>query len=265
MISWLSWQHNTRISLLPFSLPLFLRSFARSSTSFLPTLLFSNFLFSSFIILYLNSPLSSTLSPFLACIPTPLFSLSLSFSFYPPLPYSSFSHSLFHLISFLFLFLFFCQDFSHVCPSFDLQRVNSLELSMLEALKYLIRVSAGVSIRVFIRLSVCVCVDMAIYPCVYVSIWPYIRVYVSIWPYIRVYVSIWPYIRVYVLSTNHGWCLFDCIWIFICLWTPFTSHMGGCLSLAPCSHSLVCLRYVCLYGRIEFQITYFGQHFFLVI
>eukprot|EP00596_Hydrurales_sp_CCMP1899_P010340 CAMPEP_0119038436 /NCGR_PEP_ID=MMETSP1177-20130426/7389_1 /TAXON_ID=2985 /ORGANISM="Ochromonas sp, Strain CCMP1899" /LENGTH=335 /DNA_ID=CAMNT_0007001049 /DNA_START=923 /DNA_END=1930 /DNA_ORIENTATION=- len=34
-------------------------------------------------------------------------------------------------------------DFSHVCPSFDLQRVNSLELRMLEALKYLIKVSAG--------------------------------------------------------------------------------------------------------------------------
>ena len=148
---------------------------------------------------------------------------------------------------------------------------------MLEALKYLIRVSAGVSIRVFIRLSVCVCVDMAIYPCVYVSIWPYIRVYMCRYGHISVCMCLYGHISVcmcryghisvcmYVLSTNQGWCLFDWIWICICLWTPFTSHMGGCLSLAPCSHSLVCLRYVCLYGRIEFQITYFGQHFFLVI
>lgn len=34
-------------------------------------------------------------------------------------------------------------DFSHVCPSFDLQRVNALELTMLEALRYFIKVSAG--------------------------------------------------------------------------------------------------------------------------
>lgn len=34
-------------------------------------------------------------------------------------------------------------DFSQVYPSFDLLRVNSLELSMLEALKYVIRVSAS--------------------------------------------------------------------------------------------------------------------------
>ena len=34
-------------------------------------------------------------------------------------------------------------DFSHVCPSFDLQRVNSLELTMLEELRYFIKVSAG--------------------------------------------------------------------------------------------------------------------------
>ena len=48
------------------------------------------------------------------------------------------------LSSLLFCTPFYLQDFSHVCPSFDLQRVNSLELSMLEALKYLIKVSAGV-------------------------------------------------------------------------------------------------------------------------
>ena len=36
--------------------------------------------------------------------------------------------------------MYWIQDFSHVCPSFDLQRVNSLELAMLEALKYVIRV-----------------------------------------------------------------------------------------------------------------------------
>ena len=30
-----------------------------------------------------------------------------------------------------------------VCPSFDLQRVNSLELTMLEELRYFIKVSAG--------------------------------------------------------------------------------------------------------------------------
>ena len=35
---------------------------------------------------------------------------------------------------------YLAQDFSHVCPSFDLQRVNALELAMLEALKYVIRV-----------------------------------------------------------------------------------------------------------------------------
>ena len=34
-------------------------------------------------------------------------------------------------------------DFSHVYPSFDLQRVNTLELAMLDALKYVIRVSAS--------------------------------------------------------------------------------------------------------------------------
>jgi hypothetical protein len=34
-------------------------------------------------------------------------------------------------------------DFSQVYPSYDLARVNSLELSMLEALKYVIRVSAS--------------------------------------------------------------------------------------------------------------------------
>eukprot|EP01038_Epipyxis_sp_PR26KG_P011696 gene11696-15659_t len=34
-------------------------------------------------------------------------------------------------------------DFSHVCPSFDLHRVNTLELAMLDALKYIIRVSAS--------------------------------------------------------------------------------------------------------------------------
>jgi hypothetical protein len=34
-------------------------------------------------------------------------------------------------------------DFSQVYPSFDLSRVNSLELAMLEALKYVIRVSAS--------------------------------------------------------------------------------------------------------------------------
>lgn len=34
-------------------------------------------------------------------------------------------------------------DFSHVYPSFDLQRVNTLELAMLDALKYIIRVSAS--------------------------------------------------------------------------------------------------------------------------
>ncbi len=34
-------------------------------------------------------------------------------------------------------------DFSQVCPSFDLTRVNALELAMLEALKYVIRVSAS--------------------------------------------------------------------------------------------------------------------------
>ena len=31
-------------------------------------------------------------------------------------------------------------DFSHVCPSFDLRRVNALELAMLEALRYFIKV-----------------------------------------------------------------------------------------------------------------------------
>jgi hypothetical protein len=36
-----------------------------------------------------------------------------------------------------------CQDFSQVHPSFDLHRVNSLELAMLSALKYIIRVSAS--------------------------------------------------------------------------------------------------------------------------
>jgi hypothetical protein len=34
-------------------------------------------------------------------------------------------------------------DFSQVYPSFDLARVNALELAMLEALKYVIRVSAS--------------------------------------------------------------------------------------------------------------------------
>ena len=34
-------------------------------------------------------------------------------------------------------------DFSVVCPSFDLQRVNDLELIMLDTLKYQIRVPAG--------------------------------------------------------------------------------------------------------------------------
>lgn len=34
-------------------------------------------------------------------------------------------------------------DFSQVYPSFDLTRVNTLELAMLEALKYVIRVSAS--------------------------------------------------------------------------------------------------------------------------
>ena len=34
-------------------------------------------------------------------------------------------------------------DFSQVYPSFDLQRVNTLELAMLNALKYVIRVSAS--------------------------------------------------------------------------------------------------------------------------
>lgn len=35
------------------------------------------------------------------------------------------------------------QDFSQVYPSFDLRRVNTLELAMLDALKYVIRVSAS--------------------------------------------------------------------------------------------------------------------------
>lgn len=34
-------------------------------------------------------------------------------------------------------------DFSHLMPSFDLQRVNELELAMLDALKYVVRVTAG--------------------------------------------------------------------------------------------------------------------------
>lgn len=34
-------------------------------------------------------------------------------------------------------------DFSQVYPSFDLRRVNTLELAMLDALKYVIRVSAS--------------------------------------------------------------------------------------------------------------------------
>lgn len=34
-------------------------------------------------------------------------------------------------------------DFSQVCPSFDLQRVNALELAMLDALKYVVRVSSS--------------------------------------------------------------------------------------------------------------------------
>ena len=34
-------------------------------------------------------------------------------------------------------------DFSQVYPSYDLSRVNALELAMLEALKYFIRVTAG--------------------------------------------------------------------------------------------------------------------------
>ena len=66
-------------------------------------------------------------------------------SSFPSLPLSLSSNLFASLLSsFLFCILFYLQDFSHVCPSFDLQRVNSLELSMLEALKYLIKVSAGV-------------------------------------------------------------------------------------------------------------------------
>ena len=64
---------------------------------------------------------------------------------FPSLPLSLYSNLFPSLLSsFLFYTPFYLQDFSHVCPSFDLQRVNSLELSMLEALKYLIKVSAGV-------------------------------------------------------------------------------------------------------------------------
>lgn len=47
-----------------------------------------------------------------------------------------------------------------MCPTFDLQHVNALELSMLEALKYLIKVSAGESCYVFLYFSLYFYLDM---------------------------------------------------------------------------------------------------------
>ena len=61
----------------------------------------------------------------------------------------SYSHA---TISHLFSPLLHRQDFSHVYPTFDLQHVNALELSMLEALKYLIKVSAGKRAPLFLFL-----------------------------------------------------------------------------------------------------------------
>lgn len=56
-----------------------------------------------------------------------------------------FSLFVFFLNGFVFYcnFSFLLQDFSQVYPSFDLARVNTLELAMLDALKYVIRVPAS--------------------------------------------------------------------------------------------------------------------------